>query len=68
MIPPLIAVPRARNMQLMHALSQRLRFLLNLKAFDGLFFYELSCFLNPSKISYLQAPAVRSSTADLCDV
>lgn len=41
MITPLIAVPRARNMQLMHSLSQRLRFLLNLKAFNGLFCYEL---------------------------
>lgn len=42
MIPPLITVPRARNMQLMHSLSQSLRFLLNLKAFNGLFFYELA--------------------------
>lgn len=26
------------------------------------------CFLNPPKIPYLQVPAVRSSTAELCDV
>lgn len=55
-MPPLIPVPGAWNMQLVLSSSLWLRFLLNLKAFSGLFFCELA----PAAFwTHLQCPLCR---------